>query len=183
MRSTSKRGIGTLVLAFHTKGKHLKITIQGTVRTQVASAPFALVASTTIGPADFSRADSTTLESKAPVKSSIRYEPNIVPCEFVAQENGTLDLTATVEKRGDTSVWVVHSYRDRTNVQVSASACGFSAQAPFAGGGYAINLVAVPGDIVIPIDGGTVPISGAQTMTAGVTFVVQGTLVATVTTE
>ena len=41
----------------------------------------------------------------------------------------------------------------------------------------------LPGDIVIPIDGGTVPISGAQTMTAGVTFVVQGTLVATVTTE
>ena len=184
MRSTSKRGIGTLVIAFHTQGKHLRITIQGTVRTQSPGAPFAIVSNTTIGPADFTKRDASSYESKPPVKSQIYYDPNFIPlCEFVASESGTLDLTATVEKRGDSSVWVIRADRNGTNVDVTASACIFTASASFAGGGYAINLVAVPGDIVVPIDGGTVPIQGTQTLGAGVTSTVQGTLVATVTRD
>jgi hypothetical protein len=184
MRSTSKRGIGTLVLAFHTQGKHLKITVQGRVNIQPGAVPFALVANVTIGPADFRKADSTTDESRAPVKSAIHYEPNFVPnCDVVANETGTMDLTATVEKRGETSVWVIHSDRNKTSVEVTATACIFSASNSFAGGGYAINLVAVPGDIVVPIDGGTVPIRGTATLGSGVTSTVDGTLVATVTRE
>ncbi len=90
LKSTSKRGIGTLVVGFHTVGKHLKLSIKGTLRQPFG--PFTYVANISIGPADFQKVDATAREATGAVNLTIRVEGLPIPCEIAFTGSGTAGL-------------------------------------------------------------------------------------------
>ncbi len=176
LKSISRRGIGTLVLGFNTGAPRLKIEIKGTVR--FPGGLVVLAADETIGPVEFAKKDDTTSDANAPFQGNIRLEPfpgN--PCPNLGSETGSAYLTATIDKRGDTSVWVVRlGELSRSQVNLTVTCRDASFQALINSAGYAVVMLRVAGDIVIPIDGGTVPVHASSTTTT-----VDATVTATVT--
>jgi hypothetical protein len=162
LKSTSNRGIGTLVLKFHTSGKELTLSVQGTQELGPASAT--LRSTISIGPAKFSKKDEKTWEATAPFSGTSVLVPPDDDCpNLKITQSGTLVLTARVEKRGEESFWVI-GYGSGGSSKAVGSGCDEEVtQALAVGGGFGPGLfLGNVGDIVIPIDGGTVRLSGSQ---------------------
>jgi hypothetical protein len=169
----------TALFAPHSLKLQINATIRSTIPTPAGTVVLASEAS--IGAVEFTKKDSATWEAKAPLRGSIRYEQAPFPlpdCPIAASEAGTAYLTATIEKRGDASVWVVRRDRDRSTSSITTSACAASVPVDVAGGGIGGAMLAVIGDIVIPIDGGMIPV---HTTVPGSTDTLDATITATVT--
>lgn len=188
LRSMSKRGIGTLVLAFDTTA-NLTLGMQGTLGI-TTNGPFGSMDGTvTISPAEFHRNSAGRFEATAAARAKLT---GMLPgCVVSASETATVGLIATIEKRGDTSVWVVHPDDTRSTSDVSFTMCGYAFPGESPGGGaYATTFVSTvadcwtgPCEIVIPVEGGNLPLHGTHTIAAGgftVTHKADGTAQATV---
>lgn len=157
LKSTSKRGIGTLAISFHTKGRHLTLTAEGTGASTDQN-PISF--NVTIGPAEFHKVNDTTWEAVAPTKGTGRWpNPYMPECDILINETGTATLVAHIETRADKSFWVVHLDQARSGAQLNESTCaGVSVSVPMPTGGWALIALKVVGDVEIPIDGGTVTV-------------------------
>ena len=162
LKSTSNRGIGTLVLKFHTTGKELTLSVKG---TQEIGPAFKLLRSTiSIGPAKFAKKDEKTWAATAPFTGTAVLVPPDKDCpNLTINQSGTLVLTATVEKRGEQQFWVI-SYGAGGNSKMVGTGCEEDVTQTLAvGGGFGAGLfLGNVGNIVVPIDGGTVQLSGSQ---------------------
>lgn len=162
LKSTSNRGIGTLVLKFHTSGKSLTLSVQGVQELGPTGAT--LRSNISIGPAKFQKKDDRTWEATAPFSATSVLVPPDEDCpDLKITQSGTLVFSATIETRGDDRFWVVR-YGAGGSSKATGSGCDEDVTQSFAvGGGFGAGLfLGNVGDIVIPIDGGTVRLSGAQ---------------------
>jgi hypothetical protein len=122
LKSTSKRGIRTLVLTFKTAGPELKLQLNGTIK--IVGNPFTYAGTVSIGPAEFRSSDGSTRKASAPTDVSIRLTGGLpFNCEIAFTGAGTTGLSATLEKRGDTSVWVVKSDPTGGRETLAGSTC------------------------------------------------------------
>ena len=106
LTSTSRQGIGTLVLLFHTGGQKLKVSIVGTMTT----AGFGVSYDTklTVKNLQLERLPDGSYAGTAPATAEIRLK--IADCPRPYVQTGTLRLTATREKVEDPSLparWLV----------------------------------------------------------------------------
>ena len=183
LKSISKRGIGTLVVQFHTKGKHLKLSARGTLVVNF-SGVLNLAWNLTINPADFHRAGNDTWEAQATAKASGRYTNLPINCPIQFTETANITLVATRDTRGGQSVWVVKLDQLRSSGHdVGAPCIGGSYAAQFPSSGYVVLSLLAIGDIVVPADGGTIVVSGTRTDAGGATHNAKLTFTATVTEE
>jgi len=183
LKSVSRRGIGTLVVAFHTKGKHLKLSARGTL-VVTFSGFLNLAWNITINPADFHRAGADTWEAQATAKGTGRYTNLPIKCAIQFTETANITFVATRDTRAGQSVWVVRIDQLRSSGHdVGAPCIGGTYGAQFPNSGYAVIALLAVGDIVIPADGGTVTVSGTRTDAGGATHNAKLTFTATVTEE
>ena len=183
LKTTSKRGIGTLVLEFHTAGGELTLTASGTLRFSPQAVPITYIGKVTMGPAVFKKKDATTYRAESPSTINMRLEGLPFPCEVTFSGGGTVVLTATIEKRGDQSVWIVRPDPSAGSESMSASSCAGGVPATsFGTGGYGIKFWQVAGDVVIPRGGGTVQLHATRALDSisGVTYTVDGSATGTV---
>ena len=168
LRSTSNRGIGTLVLKFHTKGG-LTLKVEGTLRLNArGSSP---VTSLTVAPATFEKKDEKTWTAQAGYTGRTRLEPPDEDCpDLLITETGSVEWAATREKRGETSVWMVQA-TGHGNVSArgtGSNECEASETAAVGGLFVGVFLEAV-GTIEIPAEGGTVQLRGSSNLIRGAT--------------
>jgi len=177
MKSTSRRGIGRLVIEFETKPKSLQVSITGTLTTGLSI--LRVSANVTVGPVVLVKTGDNTWEAQAPIKDSYTFT-SPVPCAGSGAESGTVHLTASRQARGDTTVWVVHP--DPAQSHVSAqSTCRLTVGNQFSGGGgYALKFLTAVGDVTVPDAGGSVPVANSRNLGIS-TDTVNATLVGTVT--
>jgi hypothetical protein len=162
LKSVSKRGIGNLVIAFHTKGKHLKLSARGTLSTNLSQ--FNIAWTVTMNPADFHKVGTDNWEAQTTAKLSGHYTNLPINCAIQFTETANVTLVATRETRADQPVWVVRVDPLRSSAHLVGAPCvGGSAAVEIATGGYALMALNAVGDIVIPGDGGTVTLSGTKT--------------------
>jgi hypothetical protein len=162
LKSTSRRGIGTLVIKFHTEGQALTLNLKGT--NTIGPQQKQLVTTLSIGPATFKKGDGDTWTATAPFTGTSKLVPPEKDCaDLVIAETGSMNFTAMVETKGNDKFWVVHS-NGTGNTSVKASGCDTAADYAsglFGGLGSGLFIGAI-GDITIPYDGGTVQVSGAN---------------------
>jgi hypothetical protein len=169
LRSTSNRGIGTLVLEFQTKGG-LTLSVEGTLRlNSPGSSP---VTSLTVAAATFEKQPDKTYRAQAGYTGRTRLVPPDEDCpDLLITETGTLEWTATVEKRGeDKSVWLVRA-TGRGNVSATGTGSdGCEASEAQAVGGLFVGVfLEAVGVIEIPAEGGTVQLRGSSSLIRGAT--------------
>lgn len=109
--STSNRGIGTLVLDFHTGNDSLTLTITGQLSN--TSSPLGgslrILHRVTVGPVEFTKLRGDIYEGKgnwsAQISSFTDVGLGTMSCE--GTERGNVEMLARLEKRGAESVWVI----------------------------------------------------------------------------
>ena len=189
LQSTSKRGIGTLLLDFHTGGA-LTLTITGTltgdqpfnggfgnnsVRDKVTMGPFTFQK----GPLDAFVAMGTWASD---THQEFGYGPVLMVCD--GHETGPAQLVARMETRGASKVWVIDPRNSVAATGIGTMDCtttspqgsSKSPGAPSDGSSAGFFLRAL-GEIVIPQEGGSVAVHG--TSNAGGQWQAQGTASAT----
>jgi len=113
LKSTSKRGIGTLVLDFHTGGDSLTLTVTGELSTTLSSVAGVgrRLDHVTVGPIEFTKLRENLYEGKgrwsARLSSTVGAGLGTMTCE--GSEGGDVEMLARLEKRGAESVWVIDS--------------------------------------------------------------------------
>jgi hypothetical protein len=179
LKSVSKRGIGTLVLGFHTKARLLQLEIKGEISVAGQCGSTETVA---VGPATFRRVDDNQWGVSAAASGTFRLRGGchaaITPlesCLFEKQWDMTgavIAFTATMEMRGDTSVWVVQAdYEHSVPGSIQTTPAGCHAY---------VNKFALVSDvdaffdsedftITIPIDGAVIPVHKSLTFDGVVT--------------
>ncbi|MDQ1425649.1 MAG: hypothetical protein QOD72_3147 [Acidimicrobiaceae bacterium] len=170
LTSTSKRGIGTLVLTFHTGTKQLTVAISGSelfdgdIDTKLTYSPVLITKQ-----ADGSLSGGGTSDAKG----------TFAGCSGIAlSETGTVGLTATQATKDDGTPgdWSIVSAMVPTNSNVVISCDGQSL--PGVGtffGGVGYNFVHDLGTITVPAEGGTV-----QLHKEGAYGPIDGTVIVTV---
>ena len=107
LQSTSKRGIGTLILDFHTAQEALTLTITGTLKAN----PFATTIddTVTVGPLSFKKFLGDTWQATgtwyAVIHTMVNAGGSYQTCD--GTEKGDITIEATAEKRDGKTVWVV----------------------------------------------------------------------------
>ena len=161
LKSTSKRGIGTLVLDFHT-GQPLTITISGTLKlerrfigtlTQVTD-------TVAIGPVEFKKTFGDTWEGtgvwQASTSSFVSAAGATQTC--TGSQRGTITMLATLEDRAGNKVWVVDPLDAMTDGTATSSCQGeINIEA-----GSAEQFLGLFRPFVFPQEGGTIAIHGAS---------------------
>jgi len=180
LRSTSKRGIGTLVLTFRTADAALAVSATGTVRLDTG---FLLTydGKITIGPIVLKK-DGPSYAGHGPMHMDMRTEP-LPGCPLTFVIDGDVALSATLEKRGNDSVWVIRPDPAKSGGESTTSNVGCLGQSTSSfnppGGGYGTMFFQAAGDVVIPKDGGTVNVRGTRPVAGTVSFIVEGTATGT----
>lgn len=178
LRSVSKRGIGTLVLEFHTGGP-LILTITGTLKSDSAFAGIGasrINNTVTIGPLEFKPFVGGMYQATGTWTANISSDTNAggATNSCTGTEGGTISMTARLDTRDGKKVWVVDP-QDADSEGQGKEDCTNSL------GGTTIRGVTLPttvtydstGDtaelflgllkeIVIPQSGGTVSVSGSR---------------------
>jgi hypothetical protein len=195
LQSTSKRGIGTLVLDFHTGGA-LTLTLTGT-----ATSHLAFIGNTsdqsvqvTIGPIDFKKLTPDIYSASGTWRSTIHsLTANSLgtnTCD--GTENGTIDMEAQVETRAGQKVWVITpismASADGSGSQTCVNSLGGTTLRGVtlprtvtsdSDGGSATLFLSALDDIVIPSAGGRIPVRGTRNIGGTTTISAQGTATAT----
>jgi hypothetical protein len=163
------------VLGFHTKRKQLELSISGTFTEVYPSDVYprgtVTYRTVTIGPAIFKKVDDNKWEATSPLSAAgQRDDPElaVIGCAHVEiTETGSVYLTATLETRSGASVWVVDQDPERTTVTQTTKGCPRDDGTYVVPGGHGFALWfhisrsqnnGDPEVIVIPADGGTIPV-------------------------
>ena len=188
LRTTSKRGIGTLVLEFHTGGG-LTLTLTGELSGNDTSfATVRILDRLTIGPLEFKKTFGDLWEAqgkwRAETSSFTAALGETQTC--TGSEGGDVTMMARVEKRGDRKVWVVDPL-DSDATGTGSMTCEHSLGGTTlrgvtlprttthdSDGNSAAIFIGILDTIVIPQEGGRVPVRGSQG-----TFTASGTATAT----
>ena len=176
LRATSKRGIGTLVLDFHTGGG-LTLTLNGELSgNQSGLATVRILNKVTVGPLVFKKAGGDLWEAqgswRAETSSFTAAAGETTTC--TGAESGEISMMARTEKRGDKRVWVVDP-RDSDATGSGSDTCEHSIggqtlrgvtlprttthESPGESGGLFVGLLDT---IVIPSEGGRLRVQGSQ---------------------
>lgn len=182
LKSTSKRGIGTLVLTFRTTGAQLRMEMKGTSRTTLPGAALQYVGSYTMGPIDLLKRDATTYAGTGPMTLFLRVEGLPFPCEVSFSGNGRIAFLAALEKRSDETVWVIRADELASNETLTTSSCVGGAFASYSPGegGWGLMFARMAGNVVVPRAGGAAAVHGSINA-GGYATTMEGTLTATVT--
>lgn len=188
LQSTSRRGIGTVVVDFHTGGA-LTLTLSGTVTgSQGFGAGFGGATTSdkvTMGPFQFRKGPLDAWVAMATWTSEIHQETNYGPYAMVCEgrESGPVQLVVWSETRGGKKVWVVDPKNSAAATGPGTMECVTSAPGSASkttnqtdGSSAGLFLRAI-GEIVIPQEGGTLSVSGQSNV--GGQWQAQGTVVAT----
>lgn len=173
--STSKRGIGTLVIEFRVKPKKLALAMDGTVT--FGYGPVTLTAQVHGAKATFEPVGDGTYRASLPASTSYTVTFPGENCNSASgsENSGSIVFNATSAEGPDKKqVWHVTFDPQRSTVHTSESACGrsFSDVALSGAGGGLVGAVASAlGPLTFPSDGGTVHVN---------TPIFSGTFVATV---
>jgi hypothetical protein len=174
--STSRRGIGTLVLQFHTGPRNLKVTINGKVTSSGGGIKF--VTNVSMPSLVLTKQPDGTYKGTGAATASVTVG-GICPRPFT--EKGTIDMSATrppVEDQSLPQTWKIKVLK--TGKTTTSGACMGFAIPPVtqAGGGYTSLFLAVLGDFEFDEKGGTKTITRSQSFGP-----MQSTVEATVTGE
>jgi hypothetical protein len=191
LKSTSKRGIGTLVLDFHTGGDALTLTINGTLRQ---NSGFVGVNTTgedaiTIGPLEFKKTFGDTYEASGTWQSTIHYVTTspggTMTCD--GSERGDLTMEARIETREGKRVWVIDPKDANVDDGTGRLNC-FTPPVTIAGvtiggnipqdsdGGSGSIFVDTLRAFTLPVEGGSAAVQGSVSSPRG-SFTVSGTAV------
>lgn len=186
LRSTSKRGIGTLVLEFHTATEALVLTLSGTATTHQA-----FLGNTseqqiriTIGPLEFKKSLLDLWSAKGQWRST---QSSVTANSLSTQrcegsEQGEIEMDARAETRAGKKVWVIEpqsmSNTDGTGrLNCTNTLGGTTMRGVTFPGQYSVDtggetpaafLIALD-PIVIPAEGGTIPVGGTYRDDRGIT--------------
>jgi hypothetical protein len=161
LKSTSKRGIGTLVLDFHTAKQALTLTITGTLKLErrFFGTSTEVDDTVSIGPLEFKKFFDDTWQGtgtwSAQTRSIASVPGSTQTC--TGTQRGTITMIATYEDRGGKKVWVI----DGNDADVAGTATS-SCPGTDPEGDSAAQFLGVFKPIVIPDEGGTIAIHGAQ---------------------
>jgi len=171
LKSTSKRGIGTLVLDFHTGHDALTLTIKGTLNAQQPY-PGGIGSVTTsdnvsFGPIEFKK-DGDHWIGKGTWTDSVHEVSEYVPVRQVCDgnESGPAQFLARMETRGNAKVWVIDIRNSAAasgpgTMDCVVSSPGATQRASYpTNGSSAGQFLILLADIVIPADGGSVAVQG-----------------------
>jgi hypothetical protein len=161
LKSTSRRGIGTLLLDFHTGGQALTLTISGTLKlTRTFLGTVEVTDTVSVGPVEFKKSFGDFWEGTgtwtAQTRSFVAVAGTTQTC--TGSQSGTVTMLATFEDRGGRKVWIVNPLDGSSEGTASSSCPG------------EINVEADAADqflgafdqFVIPEDGGTMAIHGSS---------------------
>ena len=167
LRSTSNRGIGTLVLDFRTGSESLTLTVTGELHMTLTS-----VAGTgrrqdhvTVGPIEFTKLSGNVYEGKgrwsARLSSSAGAGLGTLTCE--GTESGEVEMMrATLEKRGAESVWMVDP-RSNVGQGSGTETCRIGGQSfsTSSHGGSGNVFLSALRPFTLPAAGGSTAVSGS----------------------
>lgn len=177
LKSTSKRGIGTLVLTFHTGGA-LTLTITGEVTGNSSGIGTVRIRDTVkMGPLELKRSFGDYWEATGPwtaETSSVTVAAGATDT-CTGNDSGTVTLMATIETRGGSKVWVIDPLQSAFDGGKGSATCVSSL------GDQTLRGVTIPGTrthetngeageiffgildaFTIPAEGGTVRVRGAR---------------------
>ncbi len=176
--STSKRGIGTLVLEFKVKPKKLKLTANGTLTVNLSA--FTITAAVQVPTVTFADDGSGTLKGTATTNANIT--EHVGPLTCTGTETGTIDMQAEQVQAADgTTTWQVNA-----NVRPGHATLSMSCPGASAGGlglsqaGYGPDFLNNLGTVTIPAEGGTVQVHKTIPKPGGITYTDDATIMATV---
>ena len=178
LKSTSRRGIGTLVLSYRTGAEGLTLSLSGSLSGVRGGLGSVRIADTVaIGPVEFKKRSGEIWEGTGAWRSQIRSETVVVGFSqtCTGTESGTVAFTARLQTRAGTKAWVIDAIADAEGS--GTQACG-GFTVPTDGTSAAIFLAALK-QIVIPAEGGRTPIHGQLDDAALGTWTASGTVIAT----
>lgn len=160
LSTTSNRGIGTLVLTFHTGTLKLQVDISG---TQAVADVFP--STLTITPIVLTKRPDGSFEGTG----TSNMVGSLGPCNPAFTETGLIGLTATqaaASADGTPGAWSVLSEKIPSNSDVKFNCEGQTIGAILAPLGYAYNFVADLGTMTVPGEGGTLTLHADSTLGA-----------------
>jgi len=179
LRSTSKRGIGTLLLDFHTASQALTLTITGTLKSANTFATD-IQDQVTIGPLEFKKQGGDVWEATGTWTTRIHWMVNAAgsyqTCD--GSETGNVTWQARTEKRGKDTVWVIdpndadfddgsgtlNCFTPPVTIRGVTIGGNTTSDSPGGSGGiFAFDL----GSFTVPAEGGQIPVGGATGTSAG----------------
>lgn len=172
LKSTSKRGIGTLVLDFHTASQALTLTITGTLRS-VGTLGTMIEDQVTVGPLEFKKKAGDVWEATGTWSTTIHTVVNAAGATQTCDgsEKGNVTWDATTEKRGNATIWVVdpnnadfddgagtlNCFTPPQTIRGVTIGGNFKTDSTGGTGGIFANAL---GSITVPADGGRLPVGG-----------------------
>ena len=188
LKTTSKRGIGTLVLDFHTGAQALTLSLTGTLQGQQGGfATSDLSYSVSIGPIEFKKVAENTWFGMGPWTATVATDLGVggTSQSCKGTEAGTASMVAMVQTRGDRKVFVINRSQSAaagtgTVECVSITPIGtFPSGSSPSNGASAGTFMGTLDDIVIPAEGGTIAVAGDRADATGGLMHATGTVVAT----
>ena len=163
MTSTSKRGIGKLVIEFDTKSKKLALSMNGSMT--FGSGSITLTAQFRASSAAFKPVGDGTYRASLPATTSyiLTFPGENCSSANGTEGRGTLVFTGTIDQGPDKKpVWHVKLDGKRSVVHTNETACGKSfSDVLLSGtsGGLVGAMASIAGVITLPVDGGTVHVN------------------------
>jgi len=162
LTSTSKRGIGKLVIEFDTKSKKLAMSMNGSMT--FGSGSITLTAQFRASSAAFKPVGDGTYRASLPATTTYNLTFPGENCSSAngSEGRGTLVFTGTIDQGPDKQpVWHVKLDGKRSVVHENETACGisFSDLPVAAAGGLVGGMASIAGVITFPADGGTVRVN------------------------
>lgn len=188
LQSTSKRGIGTLVLDFHTGAQALTLSVTGTLKGQQGGfATSDLSYSVSIGPIEFKKVAENTWFGMGPWTGTIATDLGVggTSQSCKGSEAGTASMVAMVQTRGDKKVFVINRSQSVAAGTGTVECTNITPIGTFPSGSYPSNggsagtFMGTLDDIVIPAEGGTIAVAGDRPDATGGVMHARGTAVAT----
>ena len=180
LQTTSKRGIGTLVLDFHTGQEALTLTLSGTGTSHLSflGTTSDQTVQVTLGPVEFKRLVGDMWSGTGTWQSTTHSETvnSISSNTCDGAEMGTVEMEAEVQTRAGQRVWVIKRGAISTDGAGSEKCVNSLGGTTIRGvtlpstitndtdGGSAELFITPLEEIVIPADGGTVAVRGSRTV-------------------
>ncbi|HZQ57658.1 MAG TPA: hypothetical protein VFA84_06470, partial [Acidimicrobiales bacterium] len=175
--STSKRGIGKLVLEFKVKPKKLKLTADGTLTVSLSA--FTITAAVHVPTVTFADDGSGTLKGTASTSANIT--EHVGPLTCTGTETGTIDMQAERVEVSGTETWQVRANVQPGHATLNMACPGASVSGyGFSQAGYGPDFLSNLGTVTIPADGGTVPVHKTIPKPGGIVYNDDATIMATV---
>ena len=163
LTSTSKRGIGKLVIEFDTKSKKLAMSMNGSLNFGIG--PITMTAQFRASSATFKQVGNGTYRASLPATTAYNLTFPGENCTSAngSEGRGTLVFTGTIDEGpGKKPVWHIELDGKRSVVHTNETACGRSfSDLPLSGaaGGLVGAMASIAGVITLPADGGTVRVN------------------------